>query len=292
MKKKGLIISTVVMVVVLIASLTTATYAWFTSQSVTRVGDIEMSATSSNKLRIGAKMDMNPTTDSMNNYASGTVTWDSTNSKWTGPEGLGPQIDFMSGDAALNFNLDKAVTIENDKFIKANGEGDKINDTSKEDAVQNKDYFDTTIFVLPVTENAVKQAWCAIKVTPTDEAKIGMAAAIRFSIKVGTDAAVTVDSYSNKTYKNGWSETVDKGVYSEADKSWTYYVELLPFDADSFHGIDFSNGVAIQITAWLEGTDDSCISANAGTGAKIAISFDSSDSTQYTIANGIQTEVI
>lgn len=29
MKKKGLIISTVVMVVILIASLTTATYAWF-----------------------------------------------------------------------------------------------------------------------------------------------------------------------------------------------------------------------------------------------------------------------
>ena len=33
MKKKGLIISTVVMVVVLIASLTTATYAWFTAAS-------------------------------------------------------------------------------------------------------------------------------------------------------------------------------------------------------------------------------------------------------------------
>ena len=35
MKKKGLIISTVVMVVVLIASLTTATYAWFTASSKT-----------------------------------------------------------------------------------------------------------------------------------------------------------------------------------------------------------------------------------------------------------------
>ena len=37
MKKKGLIISTVVMVVVLIASLTTATYAWITGTSTVKV---------------------------------------------------------------------------------------------------------------------------------------------------------------------------------------------------------------------------------------------------------------
>ena len=289
MKKKGLIISTVVMVVVLIASLTTATYAWFTSQSVTRVGDIEMSATSSNKLKIGAKMDMNPTTDSQINYASGTVTWDATNSEWTGPAGLGSQIDFMSADAALNFALDKAVTIENSKFIKANGEGSTITENTKEDAEQNVDYFDATIMVLPVAENTVKQAWCSIKITPTDEGKIGMAAAIRFSIKIGNAAAFTVDSYTGKTYAQGWTNDVTAGTYNNTDRTWTYDIELMPFNTANFYGNDFeTDGVAIQITAWLEGTDDSCISANAGTGAKISISFDSSDSTKYTIANGVR----
>ena len=43
MKKKGLIISTVVMVVVLIASLTTATYAWFTASNKTEIKGFDVS---------------------------------------------------------------------------------------------------------------------------------------------------------------------------------------------------------------------------------------------------------
>ena len=55
MKKKGLIISTVVMVVVLIASLTTATYAWFTSSSVTKLEGFDVSVISDNAVNIGVK---------------------------------------------------------------------------------------------------------------------------------------------------------------------------------------------------------------------------------------------
>ena len=55
MKKKGLIISTVVMVVVLIASLTTATYAWFTVSSTTTVDGFNLEVVSSNILNIGLK---------------------------------------------------------------------------------------------------------------------------------------------------------------------------------------------------------------------------------------------
>ena len=53
MKKKGLIISTVVMVVVLIASLTTATYAWFTTEGSATVTDISFGVVASSDLVIG-----------------------------------------------------------------------------------------------------------------------------------------------------------------------------------------------------------------------------------------------
>ena len=55
MKKKGLIISTVVMVVVLIASLTTATYAWFSVSSVTKIGEFNVSVVSDNAVNVGIK---------------------------------------------------------------------------------------------------------------------------------------------------------------------------------------------------------------------------------------------
>ena len=53
MKKKGLIISTIVMVVVLIASLTTATYAWFSTSSVTSIEGFNVSVASTNDVNIG-----------------------------------------------------------------------------------------------------------------------------------------------------------------------------------------------------------------------------------------------
>ena len=53
MKKKGLIISTVVMVVVLIASLTTATYAWFTADGVASVSEIGFKVAADSDLAIG-----------------------------------------------------------------------------------------------------------------------------------------------------------------------------------------------------------------------------------------------
>ena len=59
MKKKGLIISTVVMVVVLIASLTTATYAWFTASTVTSLNGFDVSVISANAVNIGVKTDFN-----------------------------------------------------------------------------------------------------------------------------------------------------------------------------------------------------------------------------------------
>ena len=103
MKKKGLIISTVVMVVVLIASLTTATYAWFTADGAASVTDIGFQVQSSSDLVIGLSKTNTLLTDNIDNskfVSDGTVfnAPDGTNARgsWTttsGGDGLGLKID-------------------------------------------------------------------------------------------------------------------------------------------------------------------------------------------------------
>ena len=55
MKKKGLIVATIVMVLVLAVSLTTATYAWFTVTDVTTIDAFEISVVAGNAVNIGVK---------------------------------------------------------------------------------------------------------------------------------------------------------------------------------------------------------------------------------------------
>ena len=103
MKKKGLIISTVVMVVVLIASLTTATYAWFTADSAASVTDIGFQVQSSSDLVIGLSKTNTLLTNNIDNskfVSDGTVfnAPDGTNARgtWTttsGGDGLGLKLD-------------------------------------------------------------------------------------------------------------------------------------------------------------------------------------------------------
>lgn len=86
MKKKGLIISTVVMVVVLIASLTTATYAWFTVSNKTTISGFNLSVVAGNAVNIGVKKDNDHKVGAINDdFLSGDVTW--TNSTSTGQIG-------------------------------------------------------------------------------------------------------------------------------------------------------------------------------------------------------------
>lgn len=55
MKKKGLIIATIVMVLVLAVSLTTATYAWFTVSDVTTIDGFDVQVASDQSVFIGVK---------------------------------------------------------------------------------------------------------------------------------------------------------------------------------------------------------------------------------------------
>ena len=103
MKKKGLIISTVVMVVVLIASLTTATYAWFTADGAASVTDIGFGVQASSDLVIGLSKTntvLKTGVDNSKFVSDGTVfnapTDANTRGTWTttsGGDGLGLKID-------------------------------------------------------------------------------------------------------------------------------------------------------------------------------------------------------
>ena len=124
MKKKGLIISTVVMVVVLIASLTTATYAWFTTSATTSIDGFNVSVVAGNVMNIGLNAE-NYTTYSASatpdNFVSGNCTYvDDTTAGlfaggyWEGEVGsLGStithNINWGKQDMAVGFSTDDGV---------------------------------------------------------------------------------------------------------------------------------------------------------------------------------------
>ena len=74
MKKKGLIIATIVMVLVLAVSLTTATYAWFSSTGTVKVSSVTLNTNAAEGLQIAVQ-----TTDTTNQYQSGELYLDSEN---------------------------------------------------------------------------------------------------------------------------------------------------------------------------------------------------------------------
>ena len=103
MKKKGLIISTIVMVVVLIASLTTATYAWFNTSSFASVDTIQMNVGAASSVAIGVAKVANAGT-TQTNYVSGNLTGFNGLLATGGTAGLGTSIN-----TKLNLNVTAGV---------------------------------------------------------------------------------------------------------------------------------------------------------------------------------------
>ena len=103
MKKKGLIIATIVMVLVLAVSLTTATYAWFTVATTTTLEDFSVEVVANNDVNIGfAKTNAYKSGATANDFVNGTVTYTAngradgalTGGKWDGTlNGLGATIE-------------------------------------------------------------------------------------------------------------------------------------------------------------------------------------------------------
>ena len=110
MKKKGLIIATIVMVLVLAVSLTTATYAWFAASTTTTVDTLTLKVDSASAVAIGAKTANTYNQDSFM-YGSVTLGNDTStvyNPLYTGGEtGLGSSLSLGTGEMTLT--LSKAI---------------------------------------------------------------------------------------------------------------------------------------------------------------------------------------
>ena len=175
MKKKGLIVATIVMVLVLAVSLTTATYAWFTSASSTKIDAFTLSVATNNDVNIGFKIDEFYNSAATNDdFMSGAASYTASNSAaragsvsrtaWSGGTvGLTPTIEhnikFGKQGKAIGFSdttltagtavagdltsFDTATMANNAYVYAANGNGSTLTSSTLTGAVCNNDGNDT-----------------------------------------------------------------------------------------------------------------------------------------------------
>lgn len=229
MKKKGLLIATIVMVLVLAVSLTTATYAWFTATSEVTVDTIQFNVNTAADLIIGLKDDNTVSkTSTAANYYSGTTaytrgtTFDKQGT-WGGEyKSLGSNIDLN----ALSFkDLTKAVgtgtftgvagtfdangtytpgktlggtadssfnmTNYEKGMIQANGQGTAFDANSVDTAWKNVHYLDVVIGVQATKAN-LDSMTCYVTINPTAGTILGMNTAIHVAYRVVAPGADSI----------------------------------------------------------------------------------------------------
>ena len=303
MKKKGLIISTIVMVVVLIASLTTATYAWFNASAEVSVEQITLNTTAAEGLLIGVHKSNASTSSSVfQDYTNGDLTWGLTspstyNGTWTGGEdGFGltvnsDQITSLTSTygvgyttTALNNGKESSdpeyISIAANNWFKAQGNGStrtNMDNTTIQVASANSDFIVLDLGVTPSQNNLVKQAWVSIKVTVPNYANPGMGAAVKIGYAVNNATAVTysdltfVDAFNGMTQTNGYdASAIDQGALDTTNNTWTYSLELYNNATAMTRN---SNIGRVYLVIYLDGDDDACIISNLGTGCTIDIQF-------------------
>lgn len=327
MKKKGLIISTVVMVVVLLASLTTATYAWFSATADARIAPIGMTATAAEGILIGVRKDTTATTVTRTDFVNGDVNWTAsdtanktlTDGKWTGTGGFGSLLTPQVGGNALQLNVSQAMTknetgssINDAIFKKAPAGANDSTPGTFTAATANVDYIQLDLGLIASTNKTIDQIIGTIKVTPSDSEVIGMAAAVHFEIAVKAPGAEDwtsivaggngdvdlsdIESYGGREAGvSTFTETTGyDGQLDTSTKVWTY--DFPVWKATAVANALSTSGtldvVQVKLLAWIEGTDDSCTTAYTGTGATIDVSFDYSaiSTGDYTVSNGRATQ--
>ena len=324
MKKRGLIVATIVMVLVLAVSLTTATYAWFTASAEAEIETIALTVGESPNLLVGVKNKaIGSTTAAYADYSTGTMTHSGT--VWSGDAGLGAgNIDFseqLYNDSTSDWALGKAVSyttseikdgetqkVAGNSWFKALGTASDYTENTVEPAANGVDYIDVTFIVAVGKADAVNQTYLKLTVTPSAGASnLGMAAALHFFIAVGdageaetdfdpvtytidagttandytTNPGNTLSAYQGKVYSNGWSDDVEVGEYDPGTGTWTLYVPIHTYSVTAYKP-QFDTSKQVRLIIWVEGSDDSCVTANAGTSATIDISF-VEETTQVTI---------
>lgn len=283
MKKKGLIISTVVMVVVLIASLTTATYAWFSSSATATVGQITMNVGASAQVQIGAGTGTSATGYRFGDVAYKSNAWSTTD----GTQGLGGTINTALalnvtagiGTSANGTSMDSSLVEKSDLTKYYRGIGNdfaslkldgaaKINGNDSTDATKSTDVVDLPMGIRIIQDN-IYGSYCKITITPTaDQQFIGMAAALHFEIIVGSKSYVgSIFDLINKHYNDLNEETEGYSFY--------FMIDEIKADKSKYDfGTTSANLVKeFSIRFFVNGYDPDCCNDATGTGATINISF-------------------
>jgi hypothetical protein len=327
MRKKGLLVATIVMVLVLAVSLTTATYAWFSATASATVETIRLEATAADGLIIGALGTATAQASrTYTDYRYGDIVWDG--SKWNGDSYMGTNLNFQiqNGENVDNMVIgaSKAVsytttsisgtgdavgtTIPANSWYKANGDAATLDTGSIAVANVQEDYIDFDLAVTTSKANSVKQAYMTLQIVPTATTQIKMAAAIHFYLAIYDGTTTTeitntiankgMSAYPGKVQSNNFGDNVTAGTYvstngttldthhTTAAGDWYYIVPL--FDSATAM-TPFEDLIQIKLIVWIEGTDDACIIANAGTGADVKIFFDYDAAQTYQWSNGVMT---
>lgn len=226
MKKKGLLIATIVMVLVLAVSLTTATYAWFTAATETTIEEITFSVGTGSDVSIGLKADnvyeagatsgafRYGTTPINENYLTEEkptfINFSAGIEYWTGNEGLGNSIDMqlnldnmkkavgtgVLGESATTLDLTKlrttSVATDGETpgtagMVMASGtSASVVTGTTVEAAYAQRDYLDVVIGVQAAAAD-LNTIVCNVTINPTAGVDLGMNAAIHIAWEINGD---------------------------------------------------------------------------------------------------------
>ena len=229
MKKKGLIISTVVMVVVLIASLTTATYAWFSVSASATINNISITTQASDGLVIAS---YDPSATDFVLYsgevsATNAADYETSQNKFWGSTdaaGFGSALNLSAGESGKQIQNLYAASGDGVNLYMNSAEQQALNGQKPANVVKakaNENYF-VLDFILQSTAGTdgtlfIKQ----LNVTPTTT-KANMAGALRVALftkavveqpekvttwTVADDGKLLYDPYGAQKLNNGVWQT-------------------------------------------------------------------------------------
>ena len=304
MKKKGLIISTVVMVVVLIASLTTATYAWFTAETQTTVNGFSIEVAPGSAVVVGFKNGTGwnslATAETLNDsmFQSGNVTF-TQNEGWVGDaEGLTPTLTptinigteingkYIMATAvgkttaatiteANQYNTGLWNTKNATNTIVAN-KGSNRALTGQVEAVPNSDY---AHFILGAqASKTLTSLKFAITVTSSNKTTLGMAAATHIAFRrTGETDWTDVDMFDkdqNPGLTTSKSCTASTRLTDVPEYTLTgSTTKKNAGSATYYFDLDVVNINQIEIVVYLAGSDPDCTDAAKGAIATISMDF-------------------
>ena len=286
MKKKGLILATIVMVVVLVASLTTATYAWFTSTATATISQMNVTTSAAQGLQIAAvkyNVSTAPTT------YNGSLELDAASThKWLGAEenGYGSQLSLTNSSGEFLLSA----------MYGASGNGEDIfiqTDTAKlpsasnpmKAGVENVNYvaLDFSLLATSAGTAYINQ----IYVNPaafTD--KSGMAGAMRIALYTSTAGAPLGSgnpTLSQKMLYIPYGLTYNGVLFSATVEANNYYTaagyDLVYYDEANETGEDYVLGSNITTMTAISG------SFNASKYYKVLPSADGAEVVAYLTAD-------